>query len=305
MYVKINDSKVPYDGDADNLRLMGWQMWYIDLASLSVNNVTDLSIGFERIGAVGGQGVVYFDSLRLYSRDRQLITPADPGTAGLVAHWKLDETSGLTASDSSGYGNHGTLTGMTGTEWTAGIKDGALAFADGSASNPKYVDFGNPESLQLFDSVTISAWVKMNAGNDGVYMGIGGKLISGNYKGFSLVRYNTNVFRLWCDDGNGVIAGHEANSDVTYTDTEWHHVVGVVNDGTSSLYVDGVKQVQEGVVDLTDSGGIAYIGKQYGDDSSHRYWNGLIDDVRIYDRALTPEEVAGLAGRTAPFDKPF
>ena len=134
----------------------------------------------------------------------------------------------------------------------------------------------------------------MNAGNDGAYMGIGGKLISGNYQGFSLVRHGSNVFRLWCDDGAGVLAGHDASSDVTYTDTEWHHVVGVIDDGTSSLYVDGAKQVQEGAVDLTDSGIIAYIGKQYGDDSSHRYWNGLIDDVRIYDRALSEQEILDL-----------
>jgi hypothetical protein len=66
MYVKINGSKITYDDDADNLKRIGWQMWYIDLSSLSVSNVTELSIGFDRIGAAGGQGVVYFDAIRLY-----------------------------------------------------------------------------------------------------------------------------------------------------------------------------------------------------------------------------------------------
>ena len=57
----------------------------------------------------------------------------------LVAHWKLDESEGLRASDSSGYGNHATLVGMSGTEWTTGTLDGALQFL-GSA---RYVDCGN------------------------------------------------------------------------------------------------------------------------------------------------------------------
>ncbi|KKL45908.1 hypothetical protein LCGC14_2350920, partial [marine sediment metagenome] len=105
MYVKLNGSKVTYDGDAENIRRTAWQMWYIDLASLGVSNVTELSIGFERIGAVGGQGVVYFDGIRLYSHDRQFITPVEPSTAGLVGHYQFDGN----AADSSGNNNHGDL----------------------------------------------------------------------------------------------------------------------------------------------------------------------------------------------------
>ena len=52
-------------------------MWYIDLASIGVNlsKVSELSIGFERIGAVGGQGMVLLDGIRLYSYERELIMP--------------------------------------------------------------------------------------------------------------------------------------------------------------------------------------------------------------------------------------
>jgi len=289
LYVKINGVKVTYDGD---LSTPIWQPFNVDLASVGTNlsNVTTLSIGVD--GA--GSGMLYLDEIALYRIGPPVADIPVGGDKSMVAHWKLDETSGLTAADSSGYGNDGTLIGMAGTEWTAGIRDGALEFTGGAEATPKYVDFGNPKSLQLSDSATISAWVKMSTGSPGVYMGIGGKLQTNPYKGFSLVRHSSDVFRLWCDDGAGVLAGHEASSDVTYTDTEWHHLVGVIDDGTSSLYVDGVKQAQEGVVDLTDSGGIAYIGRQYGPPSSHRYWNGLIDDVRIYYRALSAAEIAGL-----------
>jgi len=68
MYVKLNGSKVAYDGAADNLRRTAWQPWNIELSSFGVNlrNVTELKIGFERSGAVGGKGKVYFDDIRLY-----------------------------------------------------------------------------------------------------------------------------------------------------------------------------------------------------------------------------------------------
>ncbi|MHC4568852.1 MAG: hypothetical protein ACYTE3_24200 [Planctomycetota bacterium] len=92
MYVKLNGTKVVYDGSAEDTRLAGWQMWYIDLASIGVNlsNVTELSIGFERIGTLGGQGMVLLDAIRLYSYDRQLITPTEPGTVGLQAHYEFE-----------------------------------------------------------------------------------------------------------------------------------------------------------------------------------------------------------------------
>ncbi len=262
-------------------------MWYIDLASLSMNNVTELSIGFERIGAVGGQGVVYFDSIWLYSRARQLITPADPGTTGLVGHWKLNEASGLTAIDSSGSGNNGTLVNMTGNEWTAGILNGALVL-DGINN---YVDCGNNQSLQLTGEATISAWVKMEPANEDVYMGIAGKLVADpSYNGFALVRYESNVFRLWVGN-DGVL--ENVSSDVTYNDTDWHHVVGVCQGGTNHLYVDGVKHGGEAAVELADGGNYAQIGKQYSD-RDYRYWVVTIDDVRIYYRALSEQEILGL-----------
>jgi len=68
MYVKLNGSKVIYDGDANDIARIGWPPWNIELSSFGVNlkNVTELIIGFERSGAVGGKGKVYFDDIRLY-----------------------------------------------------------------------------------------------------------------------------------------------------------------------------------------------------------------------------------------------
>jgi len=69
LYVKVNGSKVVYDGDAANLTQTAWQPWNIGLASFGVNlsNVTELSVGLERSRVTGGKGVVYIDDIRLYS----------------------------------------------------------------------------------------------------------------------------------------------------------------------------------------------------------------------------------------------
>ncbi len=66
MYVKLNGEKVPYDAD---LTQEEWQQFPIDLASLGINlsNVTSVTIGFERIGATGGTGMVFIDDIWLYS----------------------------------------------------------------------------------------------------------------------------------------------------------------------------------------------------------------------------------------------
>jgi len=279
LYVKINGTEVMYNGD---LSVPIWKQWNIDLASLGINlsNVTTLSIGIRG----GGSGVLYVDDIALYRIAPPLAEPgSDPS---LVGHWKLDETSGLTAADSSGYNNNATLIGMTGTEWTAGTRDGALGF-DGNG----IVDCGNGPTLRLMGDVTISAWVKMEPGNADAYMGIGGKLITGPYNGFALVRHSSNVFRMWMGNDGGDLSS--VSSDVTYTDTDWHHVVGVMGNNTGSLYVDGVKQAGEAAVGLVDTGDYAYIGKQYSN-GTDRYWVGTIDDFRIYYRALSEQEISGL-----------
>jgi hypothetical protein len=108
-----------------------------------------------------------------------------------------------------------------------------------------------------------------------------------------LVRHASGVFRLWANSADYQLAGFDASSDVSYTDTEWHHVAGVVDDGTSYVYVDGVQQAKTGVVDLEDSETVVHIGRQYNVENG-RNWTGSIDDVRIYYRALSAAEIAAL-----------
>jgi Tfp pilus assembly protein PilE len=223
---------------------------------------------------------------KTFTTSAYLQTNANVGS-GLVGWWKLDETSGTTAADSSGSGNNGTLYNMTSPGcWVAGQIGNALNF-DGSND---YVNCGNGSSLLITGDLTIAAWVQLTTGNSGNYYGIAGKLHDATDSGFALVRSSTNYFYFWV--GNGTM--ESVSSNTTYTDTDWHHVVGVRRNGTNYLYVDGVQQTATTTRSLSDSGSWAFIGRQY-DDYNLRYFNGIIDDVRVYNRALTAAEIARLA----------
>ena len=299
LYVTINGVKVRYDGDAENLTPTGWQTWTIDLSDRAVANVSAIGIGLERISGTGGSGVLYVDDLRLYPYERQFVTPAEPSSAGLVGHWKLDEASGLTASDSSGSGNNGTLTDMVGTEWATGILNGALRF-DGLRD---YVEVPDSPSLDITEAITLAAWVKPEStgaarwliakeawGADQAY---GLNLSDGGQVEFGIATGTAWIFKP--------VPGETTQ---TISDGTWSHVVGQYSPPYIKIFINGQlsQEWDIGSHPINTNDNNLLIGTMTKADQ--RY-SGLADDIRIYDRALTPDEIAWLAGVTKPFDKPF
>jgi len=200
-----------------------------------------------------------------------------PGTydSNYVAVWHLNETGTGTRYDSSSNNNDGTPQSYDGDEATTGKIDGADYFEDGDVPDGEYINCGNNTSLQITGNLTIEAWVQIE-GSDGEYMGIAGKFVTPD--GYSLTRHESNVFRFWI--ANGEVWGN-VDSDTTYTDSNWHYVVGVINSETNYLYVDGVQQSDTNTTTLTnDSGEFAFIGRQYSN-YNQRCWQGKIDEVRI------------------------
>ena len=212
-----------------------------------------------------------------------VIAVSDPS---LLGWWKLDEGEGTTAVDWSGHDGHGSFVGEP--QWVDGYQGSALEFDGG-----EFVNCGDNAATGVTVDFTLAAWVKMNPGNAGQYLGIAGKLDNvGGYHGFGLVRHNTtNLFRLWVSDGDTGGINGMASSDVTYTDTDWHHVTGVREGQINMLYVDGVRQAAGNATDFVPSPDFFHIGRQYShlDD---RYFDGKIDDVRVYNKALTDAEIA-------------
>jgi len=213
----------------------------------------------------------------------------------LAAWWKLDETSGTTAVDSSGNGNDGKLRG--GAVWAKGFKGGALEF-DGrddyvAIKNLKYERAG-------LSAVTVTTWLRTSSEEDQI-----------------VASFDRNEY--WRLEINGTAGeagqvGWDVMTDLGQVDLpgrariddgQWHHVAAVFDNGILMIYVDGS-------VDATAFGGRTFgtgnarfgflgVGSEAetfdGERLPESYFDGALDDFRIYARALSRMEIEALAFR--------
>jgi type II secretory pathway pseudopilin PulG len=218
---------------------------------------------------------------------------------GVVGCWKLDETSGTTAKDSSGNGNDGTLVNMSSPGcWVAGQINNALSF--NGINN--YVDLGADSSLNFGDSkpFTITAWIKTKD-DYGLIISLRNSKDDGSDIDFAVGNdggddYPGKAMILVRQDGGGDWASVASINEVN--DGQWHHVAAVRTGNTVELFVDGNSQ---GTGSGEEAGGaittnVRAIGAEiYWGVSSDYALAGTIDDVRIYNRALSKDEIAQLA----------
>ena len=213
---------------------------------------------------------------------------------GQVGYWAMNEGTGQYAYDGSGNNNTGTLGSGSNPDsadptWTTGKSAGALSF-DGVDD---YVNAGSGASLNITDAITIEAWAyaKILTWYGGIASNQGG----GTFEGFMLgYRYGYWYFSV----GNGVTRDLlAANSE--YQVNTWYHVVGVRRSGTNYLYVNGVQQSATGVLTPVASNLNWLMGRYFSNYDGY-YFNGLIDEVRIYNRALSAEEIRYHYNRGGP-----
>ena len=207
---------------------------------------------------------------------------------GLVGAWcpSLGAT-GYRLIDRSGYGNHGTLTNMTSEDWVVSGGAGALDF-DGVND---YVDCGvNAGNLTEKSTFSVSAWaLARQTGGANTFRGLISRAQSSPYP-FS-IRFNTSgsVLRLVTDDTE--LLGP------TITANQWFHITVVLAPSSRKIYFNG-NLVTESTASysITANDNKLYIGTDYVPQSD-RVWDGQVDDVRIYNRALTPPEIRLLASK--------
>jgi len=208
-------------------------------------------------------------------------------TGKLVGWWKFDETEGRRAVDSSGNGNDGTLKGDP--QWQPGRVDGALLF-DGDGD---YVAIGNESNFDITGSITVAAWIKVNA-FDKDWQAI----VTKGEDAWRLHRNkDTNTIKFNCNGLQGLSPWPGVTGSVDVNDGQWHHVAGVYDGPKLYLYVNGELDNSEqasGSIATNNSG--VCIGENVG--IMERYWNGLIDDVRIYSYALSEAEIKVLCFET-------
>ncbi|MDY0357062.1 MAG: LamG-like jellyroll fold domain-containing protein [Sedimentisphaerales bacterium] len=288
LYVKINGVKVPYDGAADDIAEGQWLPWNIDLSAVGTNlqRVTSLTIGVEGAGATG---VVYIDDVRLYPHTPEFVVPVEPDQAGLVAHYAFEGN----LNDSVG-SHHGTALGNAQT--TSDPARGQVLTVDGTgdAVDIAYSEALNPEAF------TASVW----ANPDPTGSEHRSPLTSRDdtpQRGYILYLTPTNTWEFWTGTGTGWngTAGPAAQLG------EWTHIVATFANEQKALYING-RLVGEGTAPLSlNTQRPLRIGGGATEGAGNYFFRGMLDEVRIYNRALSAEEVAGLAGHTEPLHKSF
>ena len=216
----------------------------------------------------------------------------DPLEKGLVGYWKLDDGSGTSATDSSGNANTGTLT--NGPTWTTGQIGGATSF-DGTDD---YINVGNQSALNLgINNFSISVWIfDTGATQNTLAINKRNALNTAGYELLDSVTPGTHSFRV--GDGTVNVAGYSVTG---LNNGSWHLLTGVVDRNSQKLitYLDGFHigtDVSITGMSSVDNTQAFQIGARGGATN----FKGSLDEVRIYNRALSADEVAKLYKTTAP-----
>lgn len=211
------------------------------------------------------------------------VLPALAQNQGLVGYWMLNENSGTTVKDSSGSGNDGTLNGDP--EWTDGYFEGALEFdgTDDEVSVP-YSDSLNPEEF------TACLWANVASGSSGHRAAISCR-DDFPQRGYIIYAEPGNTWQFWIGVGAEGIVWNVAQGPAVNLD-EWTHLAAVYADGEQKLYVDGVLDGEAAAELNLNTAQVLLIGAGANETASHNYlFVGKLDDVRIYNRALTENEI--------------
>ena len=288
MYIALNGTVIPND-NPQAARASGWTQWDIllqDFADLGVNlaNVNTMTIGFGNKAnpVAGGSGDVLIDDIRL-SRSLPVepepgAEPVDPGTANLVASYSFEDN----IQDGSGNGLDGATNGNP--FFVEGIVGKALAF-DGVNDS---VNLGDNAAFDITEQITLSAWVKTNDTGDGQHNPYVGK---GDHA-YAIKHASSNSIEFFIYDAGW----HTANVSVDSSfNGEWHHVAGTYDGLEVKTYVDGIlgaTTAHAGAIEVQAHNLTIAINSEEID----RYYYGTIDEVKIYNRALSKGEIRFLVG---------
>lgn len=272
--------------------------------ALSGSSDIDFSVGSKKDGSgtyfefLDG----YVDQIRVYNYVRTPGQIAYNYNRGLpIGWWKLDECQGLTANDSSGNGNSGTIViGATGTQTVQGTcNTSSTAWGNGAVGkfNSGLGFDGTDDYLSRTQGLiannnfyTISGWFKTTSTSSiGIYAE--GAFSSIPILFVRLNRHSTGDFTFEHRGDDGVLQSITAPPN-NYINGEWHFFT-IIRNGVNSfqLFIDGVQRGTGGVTVGATSVTNSTIGSLFQSNNPLLYFPGQIDDVRIYNYPLSPDQI--------------
>ena len=280
LYLKINDTRINYDGLSDALQRRQWTPWNIDLSGVggALQNVTSLTIGVEGAGATG---MMYVDAIRLYALMPEMIDPVVPNDSdpNLFAYYAFEGN----ANDTTGV-NHGTTNGDPG--YTSGKVGQAMTF-DGT-DDYVLLTFDQEE---VWPAYAVSLWSRTDIFGQVQYRSVFNNNSSSPDFQIDVDGSDPGVYRYW---------GTQAGATFGPVTSDWVHLAASCDGTETKIYYNGLLVDTLDAVD-TNFGRLG-IGTNRG---TNQPFAGSIDDVRVYNRALSEAEVAGLAGLTEPVPASF
>jgi hypothetical protein len=249
--------------------------------------------GSLQLGRVNGNKARGFDGLidetKIYNRALSDTEIAVMVNKGLLAHWKLDEASGTTVTDA--------------TYSFPGINSGAAVHAAGKVntaydfeeSEDDYVSFGNGLQLSTGNTATIAAWIKPESFRSGSAASSRNGILGDSTADISFMIQDQGRLTFQWDRGSAAYETLQADASGALAAGEWAHVA-VTRDGANvKLYINGiqVKSTSSGSTANFVTFGELILGRQ--GNNAARDFDGLIDDVKVYNRPLTNAEIVELA----------
>jgi hypothetical protein len=317
IFIDADNSKSPDYGDNDYLYFFEWAEAGPQMGELkhSRTNDVEFAVGHTEVGyrvevkfpwstlgadpALGaklGFDVHVNDDDDGGDRDAKLMwraaednaweSPQALGTAnlcGMVAWWKLDESQGRKAADSSANDNDGTFVGDPKWLPSGGKIGGALEF-DGVDD---YVDCGKNASLDITNEITIAAWVKTNDSGNSDF----NPYVSKGDAAYGLKHHGIGSLEFVINDGAWHVAHYPVGGSFNGA---WHHLVGTYDGKALKLYVDGELKTatpDAGCVIATNDFNLNIARNS---EITERLYDGAIDDVRIYNYALSEDDITAI-----------
>lgn len=234
------------------------------------------------------------DEVRIYNHE--LSQSEISALFGLTGFWTFDDcsiTNNATITDSSGYNNNATALGgvssTTGKICTAGLFDGSSG----------YVQIPHNAVLNGSSALTYSAWINPTTWSGGIR-----QIIAKSVHGGGSGRAQMGIFSEGgVLKGRAETAGGQREISMALPSTgSWHHVALVFNGNTLTLYVDGSSNSTAFVsTTLNSTTDELDISKRVG--SSQYFFDGAIDEVRVFNRALQTEEITGYNANPDPLNR--